>query len=1109
MSVMRRQRAKVKPKEEAAYFSSLGKEKHGFTIKYINSFKGRGVFSTCSFQKGDFLIEYRGELVSKQERENRLRVYHDALKVFMFEFRFNGKTLCIDAARDDNSLGRLVNDEHISPNSKMQRITVDGQPHLCLFATKDIEPGEEITYNYGNFDFPWRLKVSTEKQPDEDTAITDCAKVDQVSIEAQPEEDAAVMECAKVDQVSIEAQPEEDAAVMECAKVDQVSIEAQPEEDAAVMECAKVDQVSIEAQPDEDAAVMECAKVDQKCKHQVVNSLVSSLDKCAVCFGPFAALKWNGIQCNVCFSVWHISCFKNAKLLDDEDHLPLVADVASSSEDSSAEEYIPDSQSSSDTSYIEPLSEILKSEGLPGIGNEETAHPDCTERLEAFEEAEQLQAAGGVQKSNTENEPFKESTGTEEDEICSSNISSENKKNYCCICGKPQTKFARHLKTHEKTYADVAQVLALPKGSKERKKMLDKLRNKGNFEHNKDVMQSGTGLLKIKRKPKNKYDPKEYVHCIYCQGMFLRRVLWRHVRKCSMKAEEESPGPGKTRVLTLARMSESVHSQPISQGVWKLLSVMNDDDVAAIVRRDFCILQLAQSFFNKHGQGPTKFEYVRQKLREVGRLLLILRTEFSLFTFEEAVKPANFHLVVQAVKKVSGFDEEKHCYKTPSLALKLGHSLHKICDILHCRALMSGDKEMQNSAKTFQKLQSSKWSELVSHTALTTLHEEHFNKASTLPFTEDVQRLHRHLETTGSLASENLDKIPSTKVYGELCRVTLAKIILFNRRRGGEVAKMQLKSFLQRDTADLHKDVAVGLTKFEQKLCKHFSRVEIRGKRGRKVAVLLSPDMVDSLTQLINKRKDCEVPEENIFLFARPNCLTPYRGSDCLRTYANECGAQNPEHLRSTQLRKHVATLSQVLNLKNHELDQVADFLGHDIRVHREYYRLPEATTQLAKISKLLIAMEKGTLASLQGKTLEEIEIEDTIDVTASEQSAESEAEEYEPQSFQQTNMDIPPTDDPQEGTSRGAETLWQPVKKPSGPTHDIPPTDDPQEGTSRGMVKSHNVMLYFCVFAHSDGLSDFRHRIGASRLGRHILTVPQMPCKHMSDNDTWAPPHY
>ncbi|KAI3354602.1 hypothetical protein L3Q82_019106, partial [Scortum barcoo] len=88
---------------------------------------------------------------------------------------------------------------------------------------------------------------------------------------------------------------------------------------------------------------------------------------------------------------------------------------------------------------------------------------------------------------------------------------------------------------------------------------------------------------------------------------------------------------------------------------------------------------------------------------------------------------------------------------------------------------------------------------------------------------------------------------------------------------------------------------------------------------------------------------------------------------------------------------KKVATLSQVLNLKNHELDQVADFLGHDIRVHREYYRLQEATTQLAIISKLLLAMEKGSLTNLQGK---DFEIEDTMHLTDSGQSEDSEDEE-------------------------------------------------------------------------------------------------------------------
>ncbi|KAI4801795.1 hypothetical protein KUCAC02_019666, partial [Chaenocephalus aceratus] len=105
-----------------------------------------------------------------------------------------------------------------------------------------------------------------------------------------------------------------------------------------------------------------------------------------------------------------------------------------------------------------------------------------------------------------------------------------------------------------------------------------------------------------------------------------------------------------------------------------------------------------------------------------------------------------------------------------------------------------------------------------------------------------------------------------------------------------------------------------------------------------------------------------------------------YRGQDCIRLFARQCGAKNPEYLRSTQLRKHVATLSQILNLKNNELDQLANFLGHDIRVHRDFYRLPEATIEIAKISKILLAMEKGSLAAYQGKSLDEIEIEDELD---------------------------------------------------------------------------------------------------------------------------------
>lgn len=165
------------------------------------------------------------------------------------------------------------------------------------------------------------------------------------------------------------------------------------------------------------------------------------------------------------------------------------------------------------------------------------------------------------------------------------------------------------------------------------------------------------------------------------------------------------------------------------------------------------------------------------------------------------------------------------------------------------------------------------------------------------------------------------------------------------------------------------------LSKLEQDLSHEFTRLVIRGKRGRKVPVLLIKEMTKSLDFLIEQRgEDNDILDSNEYVFARQNSDLHLRGSDCLRKYATISGAKRPETLTSIQLRKHVATLSQIMNLKENELDQLAKFMGHDIRVHREYYRLTENTLQLAKISKLLMAVELGTEV-YKGKSLDEIDL--------------------------------------------------------------------------------------------------------------------------------------
>lgn len=67
--------------------------------------------------------------------------------------------LSIDASKEDSSFGRLVNCEHRCPNCKMKRIDVEERPHLCIFALKYIKEGEEVNYDYGGEDCPWRMQV--------------------------------------------------------------------------------------------------------------------------------------------------------------------------------------------------------------------------------------------------------------------------------------------------------------------------------------------------------------------------------------------------------------------------------------------------------------------------------------------------------------------------------------------------------------------------------------------------------------------------------------------------------------------------------------------------------------------------------------------------------------------------------------------------------------------------------------------------------------------------------------------------------------------------------------------------------------------------------------
>lgn len=169
------------------------------------------------------------------------------------------------------------------------------------------------------------------------------------------------------------------------------------------------------------------------------------------------------------------------------------------------------------------------------------------------------------------------------------------------------------------------------------------------------------------------------------------------------------------------------------------------------------------------------------------------------YSFEEHIKPVNFMHVVQAVKHVAGHDSETKAYKAPSLALKIGHSLTKISMLVESRANVQNVYSAAKDARTFCRVYETRWNEVISSASLRTLQESKWNAPLLLPFTKDVQTLHSYLDVQQQLSHSILSSESSAQTWPQQPKITLTQVILFNRRRAGEVSKMSLSAYLSQN----------------------------------------------------------------------------------------------------------------------------------------------------------------------------------------------------------------------------------------------------------------------------------------------------------------------
>ena len=124
---------------------TIGKRRKKLLFGYSKKVKGGGLFAGEKILKGEFIDNYDGEIVEKDELD-RLSIFYDQTGN-NYPFAVNNKFDFVTIKC--GGLTRYINHGSFGEeNVEAEKLMVNGIPHIAFFALRDIEQFEELYYDY-------------------------------------------------------------------------------------------------------------------------------------------------------------------------------------------------------------------------------------------------------------------------------------------------------------------------------------------------------------------------------------------------------------------------------------------------------------------------------------------------------------------------------------------------------------------------------------------------------------------------------------------------------------------------------------------------------------------------------------------------------------------------------------------------------------------------------------------------------------------------------------------------------------------------------------------------------------------------------------------------
>ncbi|KAK0165513.1 hypothetical protein PV328_004020 [Microctonus aethiopoides] len=319
-----------------------------------------------------------------------------------------------------------------------------------------------------------------------------------------------------------------------------------------------------------------------------------------------------------------------------------------------------------------------------------------------------------------------------------------------------------------------------------------------------------------------------------------------------------------------------------------------------------------------------------------------------------------YKYIMDAIKNITGADLDNRSRRAPSTALSYGIYIKKIARCYRRQCLENGEYDNLETIKFFLQLHEDKYPIVINKLAheIQTVNKRH--KKVVLPLTSDIKIFWSYVRKQYNDALTNLNTQYSYSDYDDLNKSTLLLVLIFNHKRPGELERVTIDDY-ERATkfSESNKEEYEKLSEENKKFVNEHMRFELGGKKDRNVPVIISQEMKTGIDTLLKYRNHAGICPDNPMIFALPGYeiagrYKHLRTCVLMREFSEKSNVSNPKTLRTTTLRKHVATTVASLEIAESRIYDISNFMGHAEAIHRQHYRQAVISRDLCEVSQIL-----------------------------------------------------------------------------------------------------------------------------------------------------------